>query len=65
MKIVVVDGQGGRLGGLLVERVKFTYIHDDGSIDIEFNFQDQYRRIVEFVENNQKELYVLGGKAVS
>lgn len=51
--------------GLLVELVKFIYIHDDGSIDIEFNFQDQYRRIVEFVENNQKELYVLGGKAVS
>ncbi|MCI9263654.1 MAG: recombinase family protein [Oscillospiraceae bacterium] len=51
--------------GLLVELVKFIYIHEDGSIDIEFNFQDQYRRIVEFVENNQKELYVLGGKAVS
>lgn len=51
--------------GLLVELVKFIYIHEDGSIDIEFNYQDQYRRIVEFVENNQKELYVLGGKAVS
>ncbi len=51
--------------GLLVELVRYIYIHEDGSIDIEFNFQDQYRRIVEFVENSQKELYVLGGKAVS
>lgn len=51
--------------GLLVELVKFIYIHEDGSIDIEFNYADQYRRIVEFIENNQKEFHVIGGKAVS
>lgn len=51
--------------GLLVELVKFIYIHEDGSIDIEFNYADQYRRIVEFIENNQKELYIIGGKAAS
>lgn len=32
--------------GLLVELVKYIYIHEDGSIDIEFNFADQYLRIV-------------------
>lgn len=51
--------------GLLVELVHAIYVHEDGEIEIEFNFADQYRRIVEFVENNQKELYVIGGKAVS
>lgn len=38
--------------GLLVELVKFIYIHEDGSIDIEFNFQDQFRHIIDFVEQN-------------
>ncbi len=51
--------------GLLVELVHAIYVHEDGGIEIEFNFADQYRRIAEFVENNQKELYVIGGKAVS
>ncbi len=51
--------------GLLVELVKYIYIHEDGSIDIEFNYADQYRRIVEFIENDQKEFHVIGGKAVS
>lgn len=48
--------------GLLVELVKTIYVHADGSIEIEFNFADQYRRIVEFIENNRKELYIIGGK---
>lgn len=51
--------------GLLVELVRYIYIHQDGSIDMELNYQDQYRRIVEFIENNQKELHVTGGKNVS
>lgn len=51
--------------GLLVELVKYIYIHEDGSIDIEFNYADQYRRIVEFIENNQKEFHVIDGKAAS
>ena len=51
--------------GLLVELVRYIYIHQDGSIDMELNYQDQYRRIVEFIENNQKELHVIGGKNVS
>ncbi|MDE7245231.1 MAG: zinc ribbon domain-containing protein, partial [Oscillospiraceae bacterium] len=49
--------------GLLVELVHAIYIHEDGSIDIEFNFPDQYRRIVEFIENNKKELCNTGDKA--
>lgn len=50
--------------GLLIELVNTIYIHEDGSIDIEFNFPDQYRRIVEFIENHKNGLYIIGGKAV-
>ena len=50
--------------GLLVDLVNVIYVHEDGSIDIEFNFADQYRRIIEFIENNKNGLYVTGGKAV-
>ena len=50
--------------GLLVDLVKVVYIHEDGTVEIEFNFADQYRRIVEFIENNKNDLYVVGDKAV-
>lgn len=49
--------------GLLVELIKFIYIHEDGSIDIEFNYADQYRRITEFIEDSQKRPRTAGGKA--
>lgn len=48
--------------GLLVELVDTIYIHEDGTVDIVFNFADQYRRIVEFIENNKNELHVIIGK---
>lgn len=39
--------------GLLVELVHAIYVNEDKSIRIEFNFTDQYRRIVEYVESNK------------
>lgn len=42
--------------GLLVELVNAIRIHDDGTIDIQFNFDDQYRRIVEVSESSEKAL---------
>ena len=38
--------------GLLVELVKYIYIHEDGAIEIVFKFADQYQRILDFIENN-------------
>ena len=46
--------------GILVDLVKNIYIHQGGEISIEFNFADQHRRIVEWIENNQKELTIVG-----
>ncbi len=50
--------------GLLVELVNAIYVHEDKSIEIEFNFADQYRRIAEHLENHPAGLCEIGGKAV-
>lgn len=51
--------------GILVELVNAVHVHEGGELEIEFNHADQFRRIVDFIENNKNELYVIGGKAVS
>lgn len=50
--------------GLLVELVNAVYVHEDKSIEIEFNYTDPYRRIAEYAEHNQAGLCETGGKAV-
>jgi hypothetical protein len=45
--------------GIVSELIKVIYIHEGGDVDIEFNFADQHRRTVEFIENNQKADLVL------
>lgn len=37
--------------GILVELIDTIYVHESGEIRIEFNFADQHRRIINFVEN--------------
>ena len=49
--------------GLLVELVNAIYVHEDKSIEIEFNYADQYRRIAEDIETNKVGLCENGGKA--
>lgn len=39
--------------GLLIELVDTIYIHGDGHVEIIFNFADQHKRILEFVQVNQ------------
>ena len=38
---------------LLKELIKKIYVHADKSIDIEFNYQDQYLLILDFIEENR------------
>jgi len=45
--------------GILVELVKAVYIHENGEITIQFKFEDQYKRIVDFIENNKYTLTVV------
>lgn len=44
---------------LLIALVDTIYIHEGGDITIQFVFDDQHQRLLEFIENNQRELTVL------
>lgn len=45
--------------GILVELVHAIYVHKNGEITIEFTFADQYRRVLEYIESNRRELEAL------
>jgi len=51
--------------GIVAELIKVIHIHEGGDVTIDFNFADQHRRIVEFIENNRKELTVVENNKVS
>ena len=51
--------------GLLVDLINVIYVHEGGEIEIEFKFEDPYRRMVEFMEKHQNESYSTGGKNAS
>lgn len=50
--------------GIIVDLIKVVYVHEDGSLTIDFNFTDQHRRIVEFIENNHNDLILVNSKNV-
>ena len=50
--------------GLLAELVNTIYVHEGGEVEIEFTFADQHRRIMDFIENNRRELTVIHNVAV-
>jgi len=45
--------------GIITELIKVIHVHEGGDLTIDFNFADQHRRIIEFIENNRKELTVV------
>ncbi|MBY7141771.1 recombinase family protein [Virgibacillus sp. NKC19-3] len=40
--------------GLLLELVDIIYIHENKKITIKFNFEDQHKRMLEFIQQNKK-----------
>lgn len=50
--------------GLLIALVNAIYVHEDNSLEIEFNFADQYRRIAEHMEGSRRELCETGEKVI-
>lgn len=50
--------------GILVELIDTIYVYEGGEIKIEFNFADQHRRVIDFIENNRRELTVIENKVV-
>lgn len=45
---------------MLVNLIDRITVHEGGEITIRFNFADQYQRIVDFIENNERELVIVG-----
>jgi DNA invertase Pin-like site-specific DNA recombinase len=45
---------------MLVDLIDTILLHENGELTIKFNFADQYQRILDFIENNEYELLVLG-----
>jgi hypothetical protein len=50
---------------MLVDLIDTIFLHENGELTIKFSFADQYRRILDFIENNERELVVLGGQTQS
>jgi DNA invertase Pin-like site-specific DNA recombinase len=51
--------------GIVVELIKTLYVHADGQITIEFAFADELKRVLDFIDNNQNDLVIVGKQAVS
>lgn len=51
--------------GIVVELIDTIYIHADGQITIDFAFADEFKRVVDFIENNRNDLTLVGQEAVS
>jgi len=50
--------------GILVELVNTIYVHEGGELTIEFNFADQHRRVMEYIENNHSTLTLVKNVAI-
>lgn len=50
--------------GILVELIDTIWVHEGGEIAIDFNFADDFKRIVEYIENNHNNLVLVENKAV-
>lgn len=51
--------------GIVVELIDTIYVHVDGQITIDFAFADEFKRVVDFIENNRNDLTVMDNAAVS
>lgn len=48
--------------GLLIELVKTILIHENGEITVQFKLENQYKRMIDFIENNKYSLTVVENK---
>lgn len=49
---------------ILTQLIDTIYIHEGGDLTIKFRFEDQYKRIVDFINNNRYKLSVVENKAI-
>ena len=48
--------------GIVVELVNMVWVHENGEITVDFNFADEYQRILDYIENNHNILTVIEKK---
>ena len=51
--------------GIAVELIDTIYVHADGQITIDFSFDDELKRVLDFIENNRNDLVIVENQAVS
>ena len=51
--------------GIVVELIDTVWVHENGEIMIDFNFADEYQRIIDYIENNRNNITLIeNGKAI-
>jgi len=50
--------------GIVVELINTIFVHEDGQITIEFAFDDELKRVLDFIENNRNDLTIIENQAV-
>lgn len=48
--------------GLLIKLVNTILIHENGEITVQFKMENQYKRIIDFIENNKYSLTMVENK---
>ena len=48
----------------MVELVKAVWVNENGEITVDFNFADEYQRIIDYIENNHNVIRVIENKAI-
>lgn len=51
--------------GIVVELIDTIYVHKDGQITIDFSFDDEIKRVLDFIENNRNDLTIVRNEGVS
>ena len=50
--------------GIMVELIKTVWVHENGEITIDFNFADEYQRILDYIENNHSIIRMIDDKTI-
>ena len=50
--------------GIIVELIDSIYVHTDGQVTIDFSLDDELKRMLDFIENNDNGLVILSNHAV-
>lgn len=45
--------------GIVVELIDTVWVHENGEITVDFNFADEYQRIIDYIENNHNNIVLI------